>query len=327
MLLVTVAVATLVACLTVGTATGGAAQSRGSGRAQVIASLQRVASILARDDQLVSVAQVLPTARAVRHGAEIPAPSKLLRTERTAIADRRDDSRLIGTLSSYERRLRGVPPRPEIAALERAVELLGRPARLAPGSAERALSQDASAVRRNAARDRSSTSHRLAASAVATGPPSGPPAVVSLGDSYISGEGGRWAGNNHDGLIYLRSADTGSDAQFPPGRNSEQIAGCHRSRSAEIGNFTRQRSAISENLACSGATTSTVETATRSSPGFQSSQLQRPPRAGSHADDYARTHDVRMVVLSIGGNDFHFSSVIKTCLADFLLSSACKQDP
>ena len=293
------------------------------GRAQVIASLQRVASVLARDDQLVSVAQVLPTARAVRHGAEIPAPSKLLGTERTAIADRRDDSRLIGTLRSYERRLRGVAPRPEIAALERAVELLGRE-RAALGSAERALSQDASAVRRNAARDRSSMSHRLAASAVATGPPSGPPAVVSLGDSYISGEGGRWAGNNHDGLIYLRSADTGSDAYFPPGRNSEQIAGCHRSRSAEIGIFTGQRSAISENLACSGATTSTVD-GDPFKPGIDFYNRNGHLGQALMLEDYARTHDVRMVVLSIGGNDFHFSSVIKTCLADFLLSSVFKQ--
>ena len=37
-----------------------------------------------------------------------------------------------------------------------------------------------------------------AAPAVADGPGVGTPTVVTLGDSAISGEGGRWAGNTND---------------------------------------------------------------------------------------------------------------------------------
>jgi hypothetical protein len=35
---------------------------------------------------------------------------------------------------------------------------------------------------------------------------------------------------------------------------------------------------------------------------------------------YAATRNVKMVVLSIGGNDFNFADIVQTCVSDFLLS-------
>src|SRR6188508_2944168 len=67
----------------------------------------------------------------------------------------------------------------------------------------------------------------------ADGPGVGTPWVVSVGDSYISGEAGRWAGNTnnsesvHDAL--------GNTAYYDNASNTaEQINRCHRSKSAEI---------------------------------------------------------------------------------------------
>lgn len=316
-----VAVAIALGCLAVVTASGAATQSPRPTRAQVVALLKRAAGELARDDSLVSVVQVLPTPRALRHGAESPNASKLLGTERADGADRHEDVRLASTLTGNERRLMGDAPPGEIAAVNRARTLLGS-AIEALGSAHTDLARDIPAIR-GAALHRALAIRHFGASVAAAGPPSGPPAVVSLGDSYISGEGGRWAGNNRDGVAYVRMADTGADAYFPPGQSSEQISGCHRSRSAEVGIFNGQQPGISENLACSGATTSTVD-GDPFKPGIDFYNQAGHLGQALMLEDYARTHDVRMVVLSIGGNDFKFSSVIKTCLADFLASTIFK---
>src|SRR3954471_5809523 len=87
----------------------------------------------------------------------------------------------------------------------------------------------------------------------ADGPGSGTPWVVSVGDSYISGEAGRWAGNSNNGEGYIDAL--GSTAYYDTASNSaETIPRCHRSKAAEayIGGGINGL-----NLACSGAKTST----------------------------------------------------------------------
>src|SRR5690606_10259195 len=83
-------------------------------------------------------------------------------------------------------------------------------------------------------------------------PPPGEAWVVSLGDSAISGEGGRWAGNTNQSSSKVDAG--GADAYWDNARRTaEQIPGCHRSESAAIHIGT----ARSLNLACSGARTTT----------------------------------------------------------------------
>ena len=123
-----------------------------------------------------------------------------------------------------------------------------------------------------------------AAPARADGPGVGTPWVVTVGDSYISGEAGRWAGSSDDSTAYADAL--GSTAYFDnAGNNGELIDRCHRSKAAEayIGGGVNGM-----NLACSGAKTS--------------------------------THNVKMVTVSIGGNDFNFGSIVQTCVTDFLTS-------
>src|SRR6476469_2161986 len=94
--------------------------------------------------------------------------------------------------------------------------------------------------------------------AQADGPGSGTPWVVTLGDSYISGEAGRWAGNSNDSSS--RADALGPTAYYDnASRTAESIPKCHRSASAEayLGGGVNGL-----NLACSGAETSTYTDST-----------------------------------------------------------------
>jgi hypothetical protein len=160
-------------------------------------------------------------------------------------------------------------------------------------------------------------------SAHADGPGVGTPWVVTVGDSYISGEAGRWAGNTNNGES-LHDA-LGATAYFDNASNTaEQIARCHRSKAAEafIGGGVS-----AANLACSGATTATNASGDYFKPGldFYSDTSGRKGQARM-LQEFAATHNVRLVVASIGGNDFNFGSIVQQCVQDFLASPTWWKD-
>ena len=151
---------------------------------------------------------------------------------------------------------------------------------------------------------------------MADGPGVGAPWVVSLGDSYISGEGGRWAGNSNSSSGSVDAG--GAAAYYDNGGTSETINRCHRSTAAEIhiGGGVN-----SLNLACSGAKTSTFT----SSDGYFKPGIDFYNSAGKQGQalmlqNFAATHNVKMVQLSIGGNNFNFADIIQTCVTNFLTS-------
>ncbi|TWD82297.1 hypothetical protein FB561_3427 [Kribbella amoyensis] len=166
-----------------------------------------------------------------------------------------------------------------------------------------------------------------APAAHADGPGTGTPYVVTVGDSYISGEAGRWAGssNNSETPADALGAHAYHDNAAGTG---EQIAKCHRSRSAEayigggVGGI---------NLACSGART-TTSAGNDFKPGldFYDNGAGRQGQA-KLLQQFATTHNVQQVVVSIGGNDFNFASIVTSCVTDFLTSPSwypdyCKDD-
>ena len=70
--------------------------------------------------------------------------------------------------------------------------------------------------------------------ALADSPGVGAATVVSVGDSAISGEAGRWAGNTNGSPSNVDAL--GSTAYFDnAGATGEAIHGCHRSKASEIG--------------------------------------------------------------------------------------------
>jgi hypothetical protein len=163
----------------------------------------------------------------------------------------------------------------------------------------------------------------------ADGPGSGAANVVTVGDSYISGEAGRWAGNASS-ESYVDAL--GSTAYYDNSSNTaETITGCHRSKSDEafIGGGV-----VGKDLACSGATTATQ--AYSSGNDFKPGLDFYNDGAGHIGQalalqQYAAAHNVKLVVVSIGGNDYHFADIVQDCVEDFLLSPSwwpdyCKDD-
>jgi ABC-type phosphate transport system substrate-binding protein len=169
------------------------------------------------------------------------------------------------------------------------------------------------------------------------GPGVGPYRVVSVGNSYISGEAGRWAGNSNrsEGIIDA----LGRTAYFDnPAHNAELIPLCHRSASADI--YINMNAATNQpipgepqgvNLACSGAKTVSFKEGDIMKPGLDNGIVGVVGQA-KLLEEYAKTHNVKMVVISIGGNNLHFADIVEQCVQDFNLSSVfhnfiCSTEP
>ncbi|MFF1784887.1 glycosyl hydrolase family 18 protein [Kitasatospora sp. NPDC058243] len=157
------------------------------------------------------------------------------------------------------------------------------------------------------------------------------PAIVSMGDSYISGEGGRWAGNantaeTEKGDVWgtdrrSRCPDDKQDCVYDATSYANGGNKCDRSDVAPI-KGTEFEDIPAErrfNIACSGATTKDILSDSRNGEKPQIQQLA----------DLARTNDIRMVVVSIGGNDLDFSGIMTACGIAFFnpsLQASCKRD-
>lgn len=146
--------------------------------------------------------------------------------------------------------------------------------------------------------------------------------VVSLGDSFISGEAGRWAGNETGGTALVDALGPTAYWDTPSG---ESIQGCHRSKSAVI----HIGVVNSLNLACSGAkTASELRSNGDWKPGIDFYNEGDREGQAFMLEKFARDHRVRMVALSIGGNDLKFAPVMEACVKAFLLrGDPCSQDP
>jgi lysophospholipase L1-like esterase len=167
----------------------------------------------------------------------------------------------------------------------------------------------------------------LTAAPAAASPGSPTTAIVSLGDSFISGEGGRWMGNGSEPLGTRSGTDRaafdcdGWGCAYDPHRvyGASEDDDCHRSdvapiRSAPIAVGERA------NLACSGAQGVNIW---RAAAGGQS-HFGEPPQADQLAA-LARRDDVRLVVLTVGANDVGFGGLVADCALDWARSSS--EDP
>jgi len=135
-----------------------------------------------------------------------------------------------------------------------------------------------------------------------------------MGDSYISGEAGRWNGNSVTPL----PGNDGTDRACQPEGPACQVdksrvygdsdPGCHRSDTAEI---LTARLAVDEraNIACSGGQTKNIFRAQNGGTG----QNGEAPQADQLLP-IARAKNVKLIMVSIGGNDLGFASIIAACL-------------
>jgi hypothetical protein len=157
----------------------------------------------------------------------------------------------------------------------------------------------------------------LCGSAAADGPGVGTPTVVTLGDSAISGEAGRWAGNTNGDPARTDALGPTAYWDTPSG---EAIAGCHRSKAAQA--FVDD-GVLGYDLACSGARTSTHGTAAGEDfkPGidFYSDAQGRKGQALA-LQELAATRDVKAVVVMIGANNYGFADIVTRCVTNWLTS-------
>ncbi|QCX74663.1 Cytolethal distending toxin subunit B precursor [Streptomyces sp. YIM 121038] len=156
--------------------------------------------------------------------------------------------------------------------------------------------------------------------------------IVSMGDSFISGEGGRWAGNadptsrtagsawgTDRAAIKCNDDDTRCEHDLTTvyGDTSYQGGnGCDRSDVAEIrgGDIYGIPPERRINIACSGAETKHVRSVGLKGEEPQVQQLRA----------LAGSHDIKVIALSIGGNDLDFSGVLKRCARRFMFNQgAC----
>ncbi|WP_156166583.1 GDSL-type esterase/lipase family protein [Mycobacterium haemophilum] len=154
------------------------------------------------------------------------------------------------------------------------------------------------------------------------------PAVIALGDSYISGEGGRWQGNGETSMPGSRhGTDLAAYLCGPwekvcahdPKRvyGSSYKNGCDRSNGAEITYVSHvqidgRNYNISQgdriNVACSGATTADID----------QSPFKGEPRQVDQLLQYAQAKDIKLIAVSIGGNDIQFRDMVGECVKDFI---------
>ncbi|WP_406479752.1 GDSL-type esterase/lipase family protein [Streptomyces platensis] len=157
-----------------------------------------------------------------------------------------------------------------------------------------------------------------------------PTAIVSLGDSFISGEGGRWQGNvdmpysatdsmfGTDRATVCGSSGCRKDPEhvyvgnsyWDPTTGKEN--GCHRSDVAEI-NESRIPVDRKFNLACSGAVTDHLLPAAAGGRRFKGEAPQ-----ADQLKALANTHDIKLVQVSISGNDLGFGDIIESCIRGFI---------
>jgi hypothetical protein len=153
--------------------------------------------------------------------------------------------------------------------------------------------------------------------ALADGPGVGTPTVVTLGDSAISGEAGRWAGNTNNSPSNVDALGSTAYWDTPTG---EAIRGCHRSKAAQayIGGGVNGL-----NLACSGARTSTTGTGSGQDfkPGidFYTDASGRKGQALMLREEAAK-RNVKAVVVMIGANNYGFGAIVERCVTNWATS-------
>jgi lysophospholipase L1-like esterase len=162
---------------------------------------------------------------------------------------------------------------------------------------------------------------------LATSATARPTAVVAMGDSFISGEGGRWFGNGSEPFGTRSGTDRAAygcgrlGCEYDPARvyGTSEADDCHRSDLAPIESAPI---AVDEkvNLACSGAKARDLRP--RDEGG--TTHFGEPPEADQLAV-VARRDRVRMIVVTVGANDVGFGDLVAECAVDWARSPEGEQ--
>jgi lysophospholipase L1-like esterase len=155
-----------------------------------------------------------------------------------------------------------------------------------------------------------------------------PSAIVSMGDSFISGEGGRWLGNGSEPFGTRSGTDRAAyncgalGCEYDAERiyRSSEADACHRSDVAPIESAPIAVD-LKVNLACSGAKARDLWPSSEGG----TSHFGEPPQADQLAV-VARRDQVRMIVVTVGANDVGFGELVAGCALDWARSPEDEED-
>ncbi|MEI8082785.1 MAG: hypothetical protein WCI74_13175, partial [Actinomycetes bacterium] len=141
------------------------------------------------------------------------------------------------------------------------------------------------------------------------------PLIIGMGDSFMSGEGGRFAGNVYQSLASDGAYDSGNqnfgwqvyrDAWNNTMPENKPEWRCHRSDSSVVNTLAaRNPGSVAVNLACSGAVTDNILTTGQQGEKSQLAQLRQLVANPAYR--------VSTIAVSIGGNDMKFGKVMTDC--------------
>lgn len=177
------------------------------------------------------------------------------------------------------------------------------------------------------------------------------PTIVGLGDSYMSGEGIILANHNYAGKDFKSGDSNWQTGQGAIGGNPETNQAVANTWGSVFGDANgypltggkesilycdRSYAAPSHidggwqtvNLACSGATepTQVPPSAKFFKPGVDFYDGQEGQGQALMLENLAKTNDnIRVIALSIGGNDFGFGDIASACITDQSLWSECEK--
>src|SRR5688500_6339808 len=164
----------------------------------------------------------------------------------------------------------------------------------------------------------------MLAPAAYAGPTSSTTAIVSMGDSFISGEAGRWNGNSLNWYGTRDGTDRAAygctwygDCSYDANRvYGGTHGGCDRSDVAPI-----KSAAISVsqkiNIACSGARTQNIWRAVSGGVAFKNEAPQ-----ADQLSTIARDKNVKLIALTITANDLGFADHVIDCTVAWSTSSS-----
>ncbi|HEY5970467.1 MAG TPA: GDSL-type esterase/lipase family protein [Pseudoxanthomonas sp.] len=151
-----------------------------------------------------------------------------------------------------------------------------------------------------------------------------PKTAVVIGDSYASGEGGRWSGNSFTGINGGDRAGTDRAAEYTAGSwqydyrvpymDASIVNGCNRSNWAPITYLDKDSGLYPQgfdkvvNLACSGAKSKHLWPIADGGASFKGESPQIP-----RLSNVAANHDIDLIVIGVGGNDMGFAEVVERC--------------
>jgi hypothetical protein len=147
-----------------------------------------------------------------------------------------------------------------------------------------------------------------------------------MGDSYMAGTGNRWLGNS----LETEGNRGGTDRACAPSiENCESYefskvysgGACEKSDVAQINSSRLPGIEARVNLACGAAQAKNIRLSSDGGEG----QNGEPPQADQLLE-VAKTHNVKFIVIGIGGNDVSFGSVLSECaVAFFTQGPPCSQ--